>query len=211
MLQATKVPAQIKKVEAMEVPVKRRSIIESVAPFNAAYSKNKPVAVDDFILLTLHREENVDNKKILSSIIKGLIDSNEDIIFPIHPRTKKRLHEFGLFNKLYQNKKIQILDTVGYFEILELMKNCSFIVTDSGGIQEEGPSLGKPVLVMRDVTERPEAVDAGTVMMVGTSRDKIRDTVELVMTDHAVYEAMSRAHNPYGDGNETKRIIENIK
>jgi UDP-N-acetylglucosamine 2-epimerase (non-hydrolysing) len=90
------------------------------------------------------------------------------------------------------------------------MDKSDLILTDSGGIQGEGPSLGKPVLVMRDVTERPEAVDAGTVMMVGTSRDKIRDTVELVMTDLKVYEAMSRAHNPYGDGNATGRIIDYI-
>ena len=108
-------------------------------------------------------------------------------------------------------ENVFLIEPQDYAPFVWLMDKSDLILTDSGGIQEEGPSLGKPVLVMRDVTERPEAVDAGTVMIVGTSRDKIRDTVELVMTDHAVYEAMSRAHNPYGDGNAVQRIIGVLK
>ena len=87
------------------------------------------------------------------------------------------------------------------------MDKSDLILTDSGGIQEEGPSLGKPVLVMRDVTERPEAVDAGTVMLVGTDQDKIVSSVEYVLGNTDVYKRMACAHNPYGDGNAVNRII----
>lgn len=91
------------------------------------------------------------------------------------------------------------------------MNRSSLILTDSGGIQEEAPSLGKPVLVMRDVTERPEAVDAGTVRLVGTDAAKIVANVEQVMLDQGVYEQMSKAHNPYGDGKAAGRILDAIK
>ena len=85
------------------------------------------------------------------------------------------------------------------------------ILTDSGGIQEEAPSLGKPVLVMRDTTERPEAVDAGTVKLVGADRDKIVDTVDQLLTDREMYNTMAKAHNPYGDGRASERILKFLK
>jgi UDP-N-acetylglucosamine 2-epimerase (non-hydrolysing) len=88
-----------------------------------------------------------------------------------------------------------------------MMNRADLILTDSGGIQEEAPTLGKPVLVMRDVTERPEAVDAGTVLLVGTDRKKIVETVEAVLLDRVRYEEMARAHNPYGDGKAVGRIV----
>ena len=136
-----------------QIFVTGNTVIDAINIYSKISKKKSQLSItsSDFVLLTLHRAENVDNKKILSSVLKGLINSNEKIIFPIHPRTKKRLHEFGLFNKLSQNKNIQIIDSVGYFEILELMKNCSFIVTDSGGIQEEAtsPIIRKKVLVLR--------------------------------------------------------------
>jgi UDP-N-acetylglucosamine 2-epimerase (non-hydrolysing) len=91
------------------------------------------------------------------------------------------------------------------------MDHSDLILTDSGGIQEEGPSLGKPVLVMREVTERPEAVDAGTVLLVGTDKDKIVNGVEKVLTDQNVYQTMCKAHNPYGDGQACQRIIEFLR
>lgn len=167
------------------------------------------ISLSDFILLTLHRAENVDNKKILSSIIKGLIDSNENIIFPIHPRTKKRLHEFGLFNKLYQNKNIQILDTVGYFEILELMKNCSFIVTDSGGIQEEAtsPMIRKKVLVVRKTTDRPEAVESKMAEIIGLDEKNILNSIKKVMKNPKLHSRKT----PYGKGNASEKILKILK
>jgi UDP-N-acetylglucosamine 2-epimerase (non-hydrolysing) len=91
-----------------------------------------------------------------------------------------------------------------------LLKGCYLVLTDSGGIQEEAPSLGKPVLVMRDVTERPEAVEAGTVKLVGAKKASIISHIEKLLTDSHYYQVMSQAHNPYGDGNACKRIVDNI-
>jgi UDP-N-acetylglucosamine 2-epimerase (non-hydrolysing) len=171
-------------------------------------SKNKSklsISSSDFILFTLHRSENVDNKKILSSIIKGVINSNEKVIFPIHPRTKKRLHEFGLYNKLFQNKNIQILDSVGYFEILELMKNCSFIVTDSGGIQEEAtsPVIRKKVLVLRKTTDRPEAITSKMAEIIGLNEKNILNSIKKTMDNPK----LQSKKTPYGKGDASEKIL----
>ena len=104
-----------------------------------------------------------------------------------------------------------LISPLNYPEMIYLMKHSSLILTDSGGIQEEAPSLGKPVLVMRDVTERPEAVAAGTVKLVGTDADAIVAETALLLDDTAVYNTMSRAHNPYGDGKASERIVEEIR
>jgi UDP-N-acetylglucosamine 2-epimerase (non-hydrolysing) len=170
-------------------------------------SENKSklsIPSNDFILFTLHRSENVDNKKTLSSIIKGVINSNENIIFPIHPRTKKRLHEFGLYNKLSQNKNIKILDSVGYFEILELMKNCIFIVTDSGGIQEEAtsPVIRKKVLVVRKTTDRPEAVESKMSEIVGLDEKNISNSIKKTMKSPK----LQSKKTPYGKGDASEKI-----
>lgn len=172
---------------------------------------NKIVAGDrKLILITGHRRENFGQGFIdLCNAIKDIAVKHPDwdLIYPVHlnPNVQKPVNEI-----LSDTENVFLIEPQDYSPFVWLMDKSDLILTDSGGIQEEGPSLGKPVLVMRDVTERPEAVDAGTVMMVGTSREKIRDTVELVMTDNKVYEAMSRAHNPYGDGNATSRIISSI-
>lgn len=108
-------------------------------------------------------------------------------------------------------ENVALIDPQDYLPFAWLMNRSSLILTDSGGIQEEAPSLGKPVLVMRDVTERPEAVDAGTVRLVGTDAAKIVANVEQVMLDQGVYEQMSKAHNPYGDGKAAGRILDAIK
>jgi len=163
------------------------------------------------ILITGHRRENFGQGFVdLCNAIKDIAVKHPDwdLMYPVHlnPNVQKPVHEI-----LSGTENVFLVAPQDYSPFVWLMDKCDLILTDSGGIQEEGPSLGKPVLVMRNVTERPEAVDAGTVKMVGTSRDKIRDTVEIVLTDHKVYEEMSRAHNPYGDGNATSRIINHIK
>ena len=162
------------------------------------------------ILITGHRREHFGQGFVdLCSAIRTLADNHPDwdLIYPVHlnPNVQKPVNEI-----LGDTGNVFLIAPQDYSQFVWLMDKSDLILTDSGGIQEEGPSLGKPVLVMRDVTERPEAVDAGTVMMVGTSKNKIIDTVELVMRDHSIYEAMSRAHNPYGDGNATGRIINGI-
>jgi len=138
------------------------TVIDSINKYAKISSKKSQISIDkkNFILMTLHRAENVDNKRILSSIIKTILDTNEDIIFPVHPRTIKRLKQFNLYETISKSKNIILAKSVGYFEMLELMKKCSFIVTDSGGIQEEATSekIRKKVLVIRKTTDRPESM-----------------------------------------------------
>ena len=194
-----------------QIYVTGNTIIDAVNTYSKISKKKSQLSItsSDFVLLTLHRAENVDNKKILSSVLKGLINSNEKIIFPIHPRTKKRLHEFGLFNKLSQNKNIQIIDSVGYFEILELMKNCSFIVTDSGGIQEEAtsPIIRKKVLVLRKTTDRPEAVENKMAEIIGTNEKIISNSIKKTMKNPK----LSSRKIPYGKGDTSEKILKILK
>ena len=105
---------------------------------------------------------------------------------------------------------VYLIDPVDYLPFVYLMDRAHIIVTDSGGIQEEAPSLGKPVLVMRDTTERPEAVEAGTVKLVGTSRERIVSEARRLLMDEQAYASMARAHNPYGDGKAVDRIVQHI-
>jgi UDP-N-acetylglucosamine 2-epimerase (non-hydrolysing) len=106
---------------------------------------------------------------------------------------------------------VHLIEPLGYEPFVYLMQHAHLVLTDSGGVQEEAPGLGKPVLVMRDTTERPEAVDAGTVRLVGTESSVIRDAVQELLDDATVYERMSRAHNPYGDGEACRRIVQFLK
>ena len=160
------------------------------------------------ILVTGHRRENFGQGFLnICKALKDLAVSNPDvnIVYPVHlnPNVQKPVNE--LLNNV---KNIHLIDPLQYETFLYLMKRSFFIITDSGGIQEEAPSLGKPVLVMRDTTERPEALDAGTVKLVGANCEKIIAEAQILIDDKEAYETMSRAHNPYGDGKACKRIIE---
>lgn len=128
-----------------------------------------------------------------------------EIVYPVHlnPNVREPVMRILGNGKLHN---IHILEPVEYLPFVWLMDHAFLIITDSGGVQEEAPSLGKPVLVMRDVTERPEAVDAGTVKLVGTSRERIVAATRKLLEDNEAYNAMSMAHNPYGDGRASERI-----
>ena len=167
-----------------------------------------PNDFDDFALLTLHRGENVDDKQILSGIMKGLIDSKIKIIFPLHPRTLKRLKQFGLYNKVVTSKKITVLPPVGYFDMLYLMKKCNFVVSDSGGIQEEvtAPPIRKKILVLRTSTERIEAVKSGFAEIIGINPNRITRSIRKNFDN-----PIKLSKNPYGDGKTSKKIIEILK
>ena len=124
----------------------------------------------------------------------------------LNPNVQKPVNEI-----LSETENVFLIDPQDYAPFVWLMDKSDLILTDSGGIQEEGPSLGKPVLVMRDVTERPEAVDAGTVKLVGTNKEKIISNVENVLLNETEYQKMSRAHNPYGDGKAVARILDKLR
>jgi UDP-N-acetylglucosamine 2-epimerase (non-hydrolysing) len=164
-----------------------------------------------FILVTGHRRENFGEGfiNICKSLKKLALDNPSlDIVYPVHlnPNVQKPVKEI-----LSSISNIYLIKPLEYESFIYLMSKSYFIITDSGGIQEEAPSLGKPVLVMRDTTERPEAVDSGTVKLVGTDYKKIIKESQKLIDDDNEYERMSKSHNPYGDGKSSEKIITFIK
>ena len=163
------------------------------------------------VLITGHRRENFGDGFIrICQAIKTLTEKfpEVDFVYPMHlnPNVRKPIHEvFG--QDLSHLGNMFFIEPLEYLSFVFLMEKSSVVLTDSGGIQEEAPGLGKPVLVMRDTTERPEALDAGTVKLVGTDYDKIVDGVSELLSDPAAYEKMSKAVNPYGDGLACQRIV----
>lgn len=163
------------------------------------------------VLITGHRRENFGQGFVdLCTAIKQLANNHPDwdLLYPVHlnPNVQQPVHAIldGLDN-------VALIGPQDYLPFVWLMNRSDLLLTDSGGVQEEGPSLGKPVLVMRDLTERPEAVAAGTVRLVGTHTQRIVEGVEAVLLDTALYQRMSTAINPYGDGKATQRILEAIR
>jgi len=160
------------------------------------------------LLITGHRRENFGEGFInICNAIKDIAVKypDMDLLYPVHlnPNVQKPVYDI-----LKDVKNIFLIDPIEYLPFVYLMDQSFIILTDSGGIQEEAPSLGKPVLVMRDTTERPEAVEAGTVKLVGTNRQKIIAEISRLMEDEEYYNSMARAHNPYGDGKASERIAE---
>jgi UDP-N-acetylglucosamine 2-epimerase (non-hydrolysing) len=159
------------------------------------------------ILVTGHRRENFGQGfiNICDSLREVASKYPEvEIVYPVHLNPNVREPVFNILKNL---DNIKLIDPLDYLEFVYIMNKSYLILTDSGGIQEEAPSLGKPVLVMRDTTERPEAVEAGTVKLVGTNKEKIIKEIEKLLKDRKEYEKMSKAHNPYGDGKATERIV----
>lgn len=179
---------------------------------NAGYDVNRLNAGKKMVLITGHRRENFGDGFIhICTAIKDLAlrYSEVDFVYPMHlnPNVRKPIHDvFG--EELSNLGNIFFIEPLEYLSFVYLMEKSTIVLTDSGGIQEEAPGLGKPVLVMRDTTERPEALDAGTVKLVGTDYNKIVNEVSMLLDDDSVYEKMSRAVNPYGDGMACRRIVE---
>jgi UDP-N-acetylglucosamine 2-epimerase (non-hydrolysing) len=179
-----------------------------ISRINEAYNLDE---AKKLILVTGHRRENFGQGFIdICTALKALAENNPevDIVYPVHlnPNVQQPVHRI-----LESVKNVHLIQPMGYEPFIYLMEKSYFIITDSGGVQEEAPSLGKPVLVMRDTTERPEALEAGTVKLVGTDPGKIIEEAQKLLDDAAAYESMSKAHNPYGDGLACSRIVEFIK
>jgi UDP-N-acetylglucosamine 2-epimerase (non-hydrolysing) len=182
------------------------NIFEKLQEQGFRIDKNRKI-----ILVTGHRRESFGNSFInICDGLKSIAKENPgiDIIYPVHlnPNVQKPVKEI-----LSDIKNVYLIKPLQYPEFVYLMSKSYLIITDSGGIQEEAPSLGKPVLVMRDITERPEALEAGTVKLVGTDKRVIAKEVQKLIEDKALYEQMSKVHNPYGDGEASMRIIEFLK
>ena len=165
--------------------------------------KNKRI-----ILVTTHRRENLgEPMRHVYQALRNLIDEFEDveIVFPVHKNPKVRE---VVNQELGGLAKVHLVDPLDYEPFANLMHRSHLILTDSGGVQEEAPALGKPVLVLRDTTERPEAVEAGTVKLIGTDKDVVYREAKELLTNQAEYSRMSEACNPYGDGKASQRIIQ---
>jgi len=182
------------------------SIIEDYEPKSVAELKKQFPFNRPMILVTGHRREN--HGEGFLNICKALKEIAEqadvDIIYPVHlnPNVQKPVYEI-----LSGIKNVHLIEPQPYEAFIWLMSQSKIIITDSGGVQEEAPSLGKPVLVMRETTERPEAVDAGTVILVGTDPDKIVNETLALLNDEVKYNIMASKHNPYGDGKACEKIV----
>lgn len=162
------------------------------------------------ILLTAHRRENLgEPMRHIFKAIKRIVDEFDDVkvIYPIHMNPKVREVANEVFNG---DDKVKLIEPLEVFDFHNFQNKSYIILTDSGGIQEEAPSLGKPVLVLRDTTERPEGISAGTLKLVGTDEDIIYKETKRLLTDSKEYERMSKASNPYGDGHASERIVDAI-
>lgn len=181
---------------------------------NAGYDVNRLVDGKKLVLITGHRRENFGDGFIhMCKAIKDLTQKypEVDFVYPMHlnPNVRKPIHEvFG--ENLSNLGNMFFIEPLEYLSFVYLMEKSTIVLTDSGGIQEEAPGLGKPVLVMRDTTERPEALEAGTVKLVGTNYDKIICEVSELIDNQDYYNRMSKAVNPYGDGLASNRIIEKL-
>ncbi|WNL15960.1 UDP-N-acetylglucosamine 2-epimerase (non-hydrolyzing) [Arcobacter cryaerophilus gv. pseudocryaerophilus] len=192
---------KIKNDKDLELKIKNQ-----ISNFNYEIKDDKKI-----ILVTGHRRENHGQGFInICEALKEIAITNPDIdiVYPVHlnPNVQKPVKEI-----LSDTSNVCLINPLQYEEFIFLMNKSYFIITDSGGVQEEAPSLGKPVLVMRDTTERPEALEAGTVKLVGTSKETIIKEAQKLLDDENEYNTMSKAHNPYGDGKACERIVNFIK
>jgi len=180
------------------------TIVDAVIQ-NLKIAEKKKTAPKKYLLITAHREENVDNKIILQNILKAIEKIQKkyslQAIYPIHPRTEKRIKEFGI----KKPKNIKFIEPVGYLDMLLLMKNAKIILTDSGGIQEEACILQVPCVTMREATERPETVEVGGNIIAGTDTEKIIKSTDLMLKKKINWK------NPFGKGNSGKLIVEMLK
>jgi UDP-N-acetylglucosamine 2-epimerase (non-hydrolysing) len=165
----------------------------------------KAIRFKEFALATAHRSENVDDLSVLKTFIEAFAEAPLPVVYPMHPRTKKRLRQNSLYSKVQKLKNLQILPPLGYLDFLVLMKESKLIITDSGGIQEEAtaPNMRKLVLVIRLSTERPEAVETGFAKVVGTKKRDILTAIEAAMDDRGKLPETS----PFGDGEAAEKIV----
>ena len=199
---------KIKNNSSLEADLKQRLAAEGYNIDRLSDGKRR------MVLITGHRRENFGEGFLnICNAIKTLKEKYQDVdfVYPMHlnPNVRRPIHEiFG--DDLSDLGNMFFIEPLEYLSFVFLMEKSHIVLTDSGGIQEEAPGIGKPVLVMRDTTDRPEALDAGTVVLVGTDYDKIVNNVSLLLDDTAAYERMSRANNPYGDGLASGRIVNEL-
>ena len=201
-------------IDALQMVVERLKNDEQLAGevkdkvLNMGYDVNRLGEDRRLVLITGHRRENFGEGFLnICHAIKNLSEKyqNVDFVYPMHLNPNVRKPVLEILGEKVEN--VFLIEPLDYLPFVYMMQHSTLILTDSGGVQEEAPGLGKPVLVMRDTTERPEAVEAGTVLLVGTNREKIEQGVSMLLDDADCYRRMSEAVNPYGDGLACERII----
>ncbi|MBR5777630.1 MAG: UDP-N-acetylglucosamine 2-epimerase (non-hydrolyzing) [Bacteroidales bacterium] len=207
-------------IDALHIVVDKLKNNEALAKeqdailLKAGYDISRLDGGKKLVLITGHRRENFGDGFIrMVTAMKDLSEKypNVDFVYPMHlnPNVRKPIHE--VFGEDLTRPNFFFIEPLQYLEFVHLMSKATIVLTDSGGIQEEAPGLGKPVLVMRDTTERPEALEAGTVKLVGTDYNKIVSEVSMLLENKEYYDTMSKAVNPYGDGWACGRIVESLK
>jgi UDP-N-acetylglucosamine 2-epimerase (non-hydrolysing) len=163
----------------------------------------------DILTLTMHRAENVDDPERLKNILDAIIELEDvTVVFPVHPRTLKTLENFGYLEQLENSDHIKLTKPIGYLDFLLLLSKSKFVMTDSGGLQEEAITLNVPCITLRYNTERPETVTAGGNILVGSDKTKIIETIKKISNNKELYKKMQGAKNPYGEGNSSEKILE---
>ena len=204
-------------IDALQMVVERLKNDEQLAGevkekvFNMGYDVNRLGEDRRLVLITGHRRENFGEGFLnICYAIKNLSEKypNVDFVYPMHLNPNVRKPVLEILGEGADN--VFLIEPLDYLPFVYMMQHSTLILTDSGGVQEEAPGLGKPVLVMRDTTERPEAVEAGTVLLVGTNREKIEQGVSMLLDDADCYRRMSEAVNPYGDGLACERIVKKL-
>ncbi|MDN5321109.1 MAG: hypothetical protein PWP49_1529 [Thermococcaceae archaeon] len=162
----------------------------------------------EYALLTAHRAENTDSEENLKKLVEIIESLPIPVVYPVHPRTEKRLKSFGLWERLEAKEHVVLTKPLGYLDFLKLQKNAKFVLTDSGGVQEESIILNVPCLTLRYNTERPETIKAGGNVLVGLEKDRVLCYVDKLLNDEEFYGRMANAKNPFGDGKAGERIVE---
>lgn len=166
----------------------------------------------DYAVLTMHRPENVDEPKRLKGVLDAISRLTDlKIVFPIHPRTRRRLHEFRLIKKLDKVRHVKLIKPIGYYDMLKLMNHAKLVFTDSGGVQKEAFWLHKPCITLRERTEWVETIELGFNRLVGVEPLKIIQAAREMLADEGFKERVRKAPNPFGDGEASKRIVELMK
>jgi len=186
-------------------------VIDKNYIFEDGKLNNIDFEIKKVILLTAHRRENIgEPMENIFNAVREIAERNKEVevIYPMHLNPKVREIARRIFGEI---KSVHLIEPLDYLPFTNLMSRCYLVVTDSGGVQEEAPSLGKPVLVVRRETERPEGIEAGTAKLVGTEKDAILRALDLLINNEEEYKSMANAVNPYGDGKAAEHIIEAIK
>ena len=201
-------------IDSKRIFITGNTIVDAINQFipvsqeKSSILTNHGLTEEEFILVTLHRQENVDNPDVLSeliSVIKSLADEYK-IIFPIHHRTKSRIEEFQMTQQL-SHENLYVIDPVGYLDMIRLLSSAKLVITDSGGIQEEAIIVNTPCVTARDATERPETITAGGNILGGIEKASLLEIIRDILTDKEKLEKMKKARNPFGDGAASDKII----